>query len=363
MRMFCASLLFFLLALVAAGQSVQEKPPDLFATSKVAPVVEKRLAGKLIATVTGGDIVHPALSPDGLAVAYSKAVPQAGTESTEILLLKLNRRRTSVLLSTKQADKFATYSAFVTGINWLDSRRLRAIISDGDVDSTILTFDTRSKKIATEEVSPGFDGGAAEGIPIPAEFSISYKKARALFPNFPEPVLKNSLYNNSFLVGQRGIVLQKNHASQESDILFLDFENRTMKPLLELPQRSEFRLTGGLAFGRSILFVVAGGSQAYLFQYRSGDLTGWMKMAYKDGAPLSVEIKQRAREGVIFLLRVAPTYEVGNNPLLIFDGKKLSRATDYMKLHDASIDAKAQRIAFCYWQGERRRLAVAKLRR
>jgi hypothetical protein len=145
--------------------------------------------------------------------------------------------------------------------------------------------------------------------------------------------------------------------------LFLDFERRTIKPLLALPQGAEFRLCGGLVFGRSILFVVASNSAAYLFEYRDGVLNGLMKTAYKAGAPLSVEVKGRSAMKVVFLLRVAPTYEAGDNPLLIFDGKKLSRANDYMRLHDASINLKARRIAFCYWQGKARRLAVANLRR
>lgn len=362
MKTLRASLWLFLLAPVAAGQSVREKSLDPFTTFKAAPVAEKRLGGKIIAHVTGGDTVHPALSPDGTALAYAKAVAKAGSESTEILLLELNRRRTSVLLNTKQADRYATYSAFVTDLNWINSRRLRAVVADGDVDSTILTFDTRSKKLIGERYDSA-DVDSTDNIPIPKQFSSGYLKARALFPALPEPVLKHALFNRAFLVDRRGIVLQKNHAGHDSDILFLDFENRTMKPLLELPERSEVRLRGGLIFGQSILFLVAANSTAYLFEYRDGAIRGLMKTAYKAGASLSVEVKGRSQMGVVFLLRVASTYEEGDNPLLIFDGKNLSRATDYAQLHDASINAKTQRIAFCYWQGRGRRLAVANLRR
>jgi hypothetical protein len=362
MRTLRPTLLLLLLATVAVGQTVREKSFDPFAAFKFAAVAEKRLGGKIIASVDSGDTVHPALSPDGTVLAYSKAVVKAGYEGTEILLLELNRRRTSLLMDANLVDMFATYSTFVTDLDWINSRRLRAIVADGDVDSMLLTFDTRGKKlIGMRSARPVED--ATGSFPLPEQFSRSYPKARALFPAFPEPVLKHALYNHAFLVAQRGIVLQKNHAGHDRSILFLDFESRTMKPLLELPERSEFRLSGGLAFGGSILFVVAGNSQAYLLEYREGKLRGLMKTAYRAGAPLSVEVKGRSVKEVVFLLRVVPTYEEGDNPLLIFDGKNLRRATDYAQLHDASINAKARRVAFCYWKGGQRRLSVATLRR
>ncbi len=54
-------------------------------------------------------------------------------------------------------------------------------------------------------------------------------------------------------------------------------------------------------------------------------------------------------------------YERGDNPVLIFDGKTLSRVKEYPELHDAEVDSGGRRIAYCYWEGDSRHIVVKEL--
>src|SRR5215210_1203001 len=90
-----------LLAAATLAQTGRAPTPDPFTAFKGVPVQTERLAGRPLARVSDGDFVHPALSPDGTALAYSKVLVRDKSESTEVLLLELHRRRTSILLHAK----------------------------------------------------------------------------------------------------------------------------------------------------------------------------------------------------------------------------------------------------------------------
>lgn len=353
--------------LLAAGAFAQQPEAQTQATPRPsgAALPGVRLSGRRLFAEARGDYVHPALSPDGTRLAYSKVVVAGGHESTEILLRDLRSGRTSRLLGRRAADKYATYAAFVTEIEWRGNRRLRVRVADGDVDSTDLLFDTQSKRLLREEhIPPGFDDyDPVNGQPVPPEFKRAHARARVLFPAFDDRLLRDTFYNGAFLAGDRGLVLQKRHANEDDNVWLLDFERRVMSPLIELRGPSAaYRLTGGFAFGPSILFLVTNDADAVLYEHRDGRATELLRTPVKSGAPVSVEIKHRSASRVVFLLRTAPTYERGDNPLLIFDGSRLRRATDHPALHDASIDARGRRIAFCFWKGDARHVVVGELK-
>ena len=354
-----------LLLSAAVSSQLPEAPTQVRSHSSDAVVPTVRLSGTKRLAHVRGDNVHPALSPDGTRLAYSKVVVAGGREGTEVLLRDLRSGRTSVLLGRRAAERYATYAAFVTEIEWLDNRRLRVRVADGDVDSTDLLFDMRSRRLLREEhIPPGFeDDGSGHRIPVPPEFRRAYAKARELLPALADDTLRHALHNGAFLIGNRGIVLQKNHINEDDNIWLLDFERRTMRAIIELQGPSaSYRLAGGFAFGPSILFLVTNDADAVLYEYRDGLLTELLRTPVKTGAPVNVEIKHRSEARAIFLLRTAPIYEVGDNPLLLFDAARLSRASDYPALHDASIDARGRLIAFCFWKGGVRHLVVGKLR-
>ena len=74
-----------------------------------------------------------------------------------------------------------------------------------------------------------------------------------------------------------------------------------------------------------------------------------------------IEVKHRSSSKVIFLVRMHATSERGENPLFIFDGKQLFRVKEYSELHDASVDPSGQRIAYSYWEGDKRHIVVKEL--
>lgn len=352
--------------LLAAGVSGQrpERPATARPRASEAALPVVRLSGERLFADVRGDSVHPALSPDGTQLAYSKVIVAGGREGTEILLRDLRSGRTSVLLGRRAADRYATYGAFVTEIVWLDNRRFRVTVADGDVDATDLLFDARSRKLVREtHVEPGFDDGSPNAAPVPPEFRRAYARARAVFPVLEDRVLTSALQYGAFLVGGGGLVLQKNYVSEDHDVHLLDFGRRTMQTLLELRgPSSSYRLGGGFAFGPSIIFVVTNGADAVLYEHRDGRATKLLTTPVKEGAPVNVEIKHRSAARVVFLLRTAPAHEKGDNPLLTFDGARLRRAGDYPALHDAHIGARGRRIAFCFWKGGARHLVVAELK-
>ena len=74
-----------------------------------------------------------------------------------------------------------------------------------------------------------------------------------------------------------------------------------------------------------------------------------------------IEVKHRSSERVVFLVRTDASSERGDNPLFIFNGDRLLQVKEYPLLHDAAVDPAGQRIAFCYWDGERRHIAIKEL--
>jgi len=55
------------------------------------------------------------------------------------------------------------------------------------------------------------------------------------------------------------------------------------------------------------------------------------------------------------------SYEQGNNPLLVSDGKQLLHLIDYDELYDVDIDQQGRQIAFCFWNGDIRHIIVKEL--
>jgi hypothetical protein len=76
---------------------------------------------------------------------------------------------------------------------------------------------------------------------------------------------------------------------------------------------------------------------------------------------MRLEVKHISSSRLIFLIRTKGTSEQGDNPLFIFDGKKLWRIREHAELYDVAVDKRGQRIAYCYWSGNRRHVVVNEL--
>ena len=352
----CIALL--LLVVVTSGQDQFSNTPldNPFSTFNAPPIGERKISGEVTATIRNGDFVHPALSPDGKTLAYSQVLLQGDVENTEVFLYNLRSRKKSVLLNSKTAKKYSTYKAFVVGIDWKSPRRVEILVGDGDVDTTRLLFDPITRKLLQERHQ-------AWDEPETQPLSPLYQKARnqavSLFPALSRDVLDNALRNTALVIPDKGIVLQKNYAGNDANIWFLDFQNNSIKALINLSAESARAFDGALSFNSSIILLLSHKQMGYLFLYRGGRIKGLGE--FNSTAFRQIEVKHRSSSKVIFLVRMHAMYERGENPLFIFDGEQLFRVKEYSELHDAAVDPSGRRIAYCYWEGDKRHIAVKEL--
>ena len=352
----CVALLSFLI--VTAGQRQFSNTPldNPFRSFDAAPVSEVKISGKVIAAINNGDFVHPTFSPDGKILAYSKVLVRADFENTEVFLYNLRSRKTSVVLDSKRAEGYASYKAFVADMNWRSPKRLEVVISDGDVDSTRLIFDPYTRKLLRER-NEGYD--EAEAQPMSPIYKKARQQAVSLFPVFPRDVLDNALRNSALVIPDRGILLQKNYAGHDDNIWFLDFQSKSIRSLISLSDGSSNAFNGGLSFKSSIIILLHNKPKTYLFVYQDGKIKGLAEI--NSTSSNHIEVKHLSSRRVVFLVRTHEAYERGDNPLFIFDGDKLVRVKEYPELYDAEVDRSGQRIAYCYWEGDRRHIAIKEL--
>jgi hypothetical protein len=357
MKTFVAVLLA-LLVLPGHDQFVKVPLNDPLKSFAGAPIEETVISGKTLATITNGDFVHPTFSPDANTLAYARVLTSRDTENTEVLLRRVSNRQTSVLLSAAKAWRYATYKASAQDMSWQSPTRLEVEIHDGDVDATRLIFNPRSRRLIREEQLPSVDEEPLPP-PIPVAFHAARKQALTFFPQLPAVVLDNALRSSPILVADRGIVLQQNYHGADSNIWLLDFQNRSMESLIKLSDQNFADLGGGIILGSSIVMLLSDRSHAYLFQYREGMIRPLVKIEHSGHA--IIEVKYSSSERVVFLVRPHPSYERGDNPLFVFDGT-LRRVKEYQDLNDVDIDPHGKRIAFCYWDKDKRNIVIKELK-
>lgn len=352
----CILILCFTITIAAQDKVADIPLENPFGSSSAPPIREVKISSALVATIKNGDFVHPTFSPDGNLLAYSRVVVKGDLETTDVLLFNLSTQKHSVLLNSRRAEAYATYKAFVTGMEWRSTRRLEVSVGDGDVGLTHLIFDPVSRKLLRERVE-SFD--EVETISLAPGPQKAYRRAQDLFPFFPGPVLENALYNMALVIPDRGIVLQKNYAGEDNNIWFLDFQNKSVRALINLPDDSIRAFGGGVSFKSSIILVLSRSPKTFLFLYRDGKIRALGEFNSK--VVQGIEVKHVSPSRVIFLVRTHAPYERGDNPLFVFDGSQLLRIKDYSDLHDSNVDRSGRRIAFCHWVGAQRHIVVREL--
>lgn len=314
---------------------------------------EVKISGNILAAIKNGDFVHPKFSPDGKRLAFANVLVEE-FENTEVRLYDLPKQTGSILLTAKQAKKYAVYAAFVANFEWLSPYRLRASISDGDVDTTILTFNTQTRRILKTEYSNLVDE-------IPSNFSPLTRTLYKYFPKINRDFIRSAVdVHQAFKIGMRGAVIQFNHAKTDSNIWFLDFRTGKQNLLIEEPRNStNFHLTGALEVGGNLLLIVENNNETEFYRRRGGKLEQIAKTNF--GGWFSVKFWTPSK--AFFILK-QPNYEKEKpSSLWFFDGKALSRVSDVEELCDADIDPKGSQIAFCYWNSAgKREISVRKLK-
>lgn len=340
---------------------LEEKTYADLSTPKTAPTPEPidgksfekiKISGETVAAISDGDFVLPKFSPDGKKIAYSKVIIEKDkgetTENTEVHLYDINQKSATILLDAKAARKYAVYASFVNELEWLNSNQLRVSISDGDVDSSILIFDTRTRRVSKK----GYSNDGADEI-YPAELKPVYSSLIKTFPEIPKDVAITAFnLQQIFKVGSRGAVAQFGYYEYDSNIWFFDFQTKKKQLLVEAPKdEKNFSLTGALEVENNVLLMVKNNKQTQFFSYRDGNVT---QIGEIDSGG-DFQIKFTSAQKAFFLLKQPNSQSEKPSSLWLFDGNELQRVTDVENLCDVDIDASGEQIAFCYWIDDKKR--------
>ncbi len=132
------------------SRKTTQRLEDPFSQYNNLKIKKMKVSGEEILHLKG-DVVYPRFSPNGRYLAYSKVIVENKIENTEVLVYDLKKKKEIVLLDPQSAKDYATYKAYVLHIQWLNNRHLKVNVSDGDVDSTDITFDVLQRKIIRQK--------------------------------------------------------------------------------------------------------------------------------------------------------------------------------------------------------------------
>lgn len=351
---FSILLLLYVVSFQANAQTSSSKLKDEHKTEEI------KITGETLAAFTDADYVFPRFSPDGKQIAYSKVLIEktkdGQTENSEIHLYDLQKKAKAILLNANQARKFATYASFVANLQWLDTRRLRAYISDGDVDAAVLTFNTQTRHLMKTEYEGAYDSAFN-----PPKMESVYLSLIKLFPEISKDFAITAFnVGQAFKIGNRGVIAQFAHADTDSNIWFFDFQTKKKYLLSEVPKGVyDFRLLGAFETAGKIFFTVDDKDKTRFFIYQNARTKQLAETTFGG----SFQMKFISDKKAVFLLK-QPNYETEKqSSLWLFDGDSIKHVTDVENLSDADIEASGKMIALCFSPDKKnRQISIRKVK-
>jgi len=314
------------------------------------PVKTAPLTGKTARRLSDGDTLHPTFSPDGSYLAFTRVIAQDNTELTEAGYLNLATGKTTVLLNAETSKEYAVYSSFIYRIEWISNTHIEFWVSDGDVDTAVLTYDiTQNKKIAQRYV-----GGGEEDMPTREHESLA-KQFAAAFPGMESNfsfVLKQGVH-----VSPDKWVFQKNYAGQDNHVWLVDRKNNTHRVLLELPDEGISTFRYAIARGDAFLLVVGYQNTVSLVLVDKKGTRIIDRFATENYQ--QVRAKQLGSEGNIFFV-VQTGHVRTRNPAHFYRWnkhgiRKLDTGPDFI---EADVSKDGKKVAVVAWQGDKRVVRV-----
>ena len=323
---------------------------------------ETVIPGEIIAEITDGDFVHPKLSPDGAYIACSRVIIEKAAgeqhENTEILIFDLRRKTKHTLLNANQARKYAVYASFVYNIEWLGNGKLRAYISDGDVDSIEITFDTIRKVITkVRHLDPEWNEGAESKRLLPIQ-----KKLAAVFASVPEDVFNSALTNSPLIIGEDRVVAQYRYSKYDDSIRLFDLTNRKETILLEAPNSPVNTFLGGFVSGENLVFGLGSETKTDVYLYRNNRTKLLVSRPFEENYTASLESKLTSPDKFMFMIQSKSDDKQFSSTLWLYENDVLTRVSNYKNLYDFDTNDTSKLAAFCYWQNGKRHLSVIKTR-
>ncbi len=334
---------------------------DLFKDGAAIQLGEVRIAGGFVASPPDGDYVHPAISPDAKSLAYSRVVVRGEQELTEVLVLPLGKKTLPhKLISERDSEKYAVYKSFVTNIQWRDARHVSVAISDGDVEGVDLLLDAQTGKVVSSKDTGG-DGG---GLVLPPEMELLKKQILAEFPHWAPEVLDQALGQGAVLVPGRGVILQRNYAGYDSNILLIDLRRKQERILLQPEGMGEGAfLMGGFVIGDEVMLLAGNDKGAWLFKLAKDETVSPLAYFRKTEWWARVSPKYLSRTEAIFNLTLNGTASRGDNPILYYSSERgLKKVADYPEVYDFDVSKNRQLMAVCFWENNHRKIHVVRIR-
>lgn len=352
-------IIFILLSFFWYGCAVVSNgEPQVFSPSKSSKqeqVKEIKISNQTLAEIKDNDSILPTFSLRGEHLAYSNVVVKDKTETTEIIVFDIQNQKSLTLLNNEQSEKYAVYAAFVVEMKWLTPQKLFAVISDGDVDSTLLTFDTKKGRILKKSFSeePNFR--------FSPEMRTLRKRFHATFPKIPKEVLDSALRSNVsvYPVEKNKVILQYNYAKYDENVRLFNFTDRTEKVLAEIPElKHRFSLIGGFSSSNDILFVVNFDSSTKIYRYRQDKTEVLTEIPFEEHNSPDFEIKFKSPEKTLFLLKTRSEKEGSTSSLWLYEKGILYRVTDFINLYDFDFHSTSKLAAFSFWSNGERDISI-----
>lgn len=254
---------FLITAMLAVSTGSLAAPPgeSLVLGVEALPTVQAKtttISGKRRWRLDEGDFLHPVFSPDGRYLAFTRVVLRGTTELAEAGYLDRRTGKRVILLGADKMSDFAVYKAFVYNIQWRDARRLEFWISDGDVDSTIVTFEIPSNKKLAQRDSGADDESmpTAEHVKLAKQFAGAFPEIRDHLPD---------MFQQAERVSASRWVFQKNYSQQDNHVWMVDAATGDHRVLIRLPEKNwHYGLRGAMARGDDLALVLGNGGMVYV---------------------------------------------------------------------------------------------------
>ncbi len=319
-----------------------------------------KITDKTLAYINNGDLIYPRISPNGKLLVYAEAVIEMGKdgynhEYTQIKLYNIEDQTEKVLLDKNASKQYAYFSAFVTNMKWLNNEQIEAKISNGDTGITTIKFDLPTKCV----IKTAFNNNDILDYDLPPAKQMIFDEASNLFPDFDKDVLRSAIESTGVYFPDSGLVLLQK-LNRENIIWFMDLSAKKLIKLVSCKEKNS-RLEGGFIFQDQMVILVANDTLLNFYTYQNKKFSQIASFDSNQGN-ISLEVKNKYSDQQLFLLRIYDTFEKGNNPLFIYDGKQLIQILDCQDLYDVDISKEGQKVVFCFWEQGERHLVIKELK-
>lgn len=279
-------------------------------------------------------------------------------ENTEIEVLNLKDGGRTVFLNANQARKYSTYASFVYKLEWPFGNILRAYISDGDVDSTMIDFDVARRKIIREKfLEPDWDYEE-----IKRKTSRLSRRLSRAFPDQPNTIFDDAIYNNRVLINGYRVLTQIRQSGFSYDVVLYDIAGGVKKTVLEIPKVHPNSFIGGFVDGSGFIFGVHIEDKINIYRYSDDLLTLLLAKPADPVKSSSIDVKYESPEKTIFLLTIGGT---GGNrdsaTLWLFEDGEMKPISNFRDIYDFDYNDKSKLAVFCFCEDGKRHLSVMRM--